>query len=50
MLILKTSVPIIKLFNAALYISVCNVETTQRYCKESTSKCIISVNAIAMLK
>ena len=29
------------------YILVCNVEATLRYCKENTSKCVISV--IAML-
>ena len=49
MLNLKTAMPIIKLFNAAFYISVCNVEATLRDCKESTSKCVISVIAIAML-
>ena len=49
MLNLKTAVPIIKLFYAAFYISVCNVEATLRDCKESTSKCVISVIAIAML-
>ena len=45
MLNLKTAMPIIKFFNATFYISVCNVEATPRYCKKSTSKCIISVIA-----
>ena len=49
MLNLKTSMPIIKLFNKTFYVSVCKVEATLRYCKESTSKCVISVIAIAML-
>ena len=47
MLNLKTAMPIIKNFNATFYISVCNVEATLRYCKESRSKCVISVIAIA---
>ena len=46
---LKTAMPIIKLFNAKFYISVCNVKGTLRYCKENTSQCVISVIAIAML-
>ena len=49
MLNLRTEMPIIKLFNATFYISVCNVEATLRYCKENMSKCIISVIAIVML-
>ena len=49
MLNLKTALPIIKLLNATHYISVCNVEATLKYCKESISKCVISVIAIAML-
>ena len=49
MLNLRTAMPIIKLFNATFYISVCNVEATLRYCEESTSNCVISVIAIAML-
>ena len=49
MLNLKTAMPIIKLFTAALYISVCYAKTTLRYCKENTSKCVISEIAIAML-
>ena len=48
MLNLRTAMPIIKLFNATFYILVCTVETTLRYCKESTSKYIISVIAIVM--
>ena len=43
MLNLRTAMPIIKLFNATFYISVCNAEVTLRYCKENTSKCVISV-------
>ena len=31
------------------YISVCNVKATLRYCKENTSKRVISVIAIAIL-
>ena len=49
MLNLRTAMPIIKLFNATFYISVRNVKATQRYCKENTSKCVISIIAIAML-
>ena len=49
MLKLKTDMLIIKLFNATFYISVGNVEATVRYCKENTSKCVISVMAIAKL-
>ena len=49
MLDLRTAMPIIKLFNATFYISVCNVEATLRYCKENTAKCVISAIAIAML-
>ena len=49
MLNLKTAMPIVKLFKATFYISVWNVEATLRYCEESTSKCVISVIAIAML-
>ena len=49
MLNLRRAMPIIKLFNATFHISVCNVEATLRYCKENTSKCIISVIAIVML-
>ena len=49
MLNLRTAIPIIKLFNATFYISVCNVKATLRYCKENTSKCVISEIAIAML-
>ena len=30
--------PIIKLFKATFYISVCNVEATLRYCKENHVK------------
>ena len=48
MLNLRTVMPIIKPFNATFYISVCNVKATLTYCKESTSKCVISVIAIAM--
>ena len=47
---LRAAMRIIKLFNATFYISVCNVKATLRYCKENTSKCVISVIAIAMLK
>ena len=46
---LRTAMPIIKFFNTTFYISVFNVEATLRYCKENTSKCVISVIAIAML-
>ena len=46
MLNLRTAMPIIKLLNATLYISVCNVKATLRYCKENTSKYVISVIAI----
>ena len=35
--------------NFEFYILVCNVEATLRYCKKNTSKCAISVIAIAML-
>ena len=51
MLNLRTAMPIIKLFNAAFYISVCNVdvEATLRYCKENMSKCVVSVIATVML-
>ena len=49
MLNLRTAMPIVKLFNATFYISLCNVAATLRYCKESTSKCVISVIAITML-
>ena len=49
MLNLRTAMPIIKLFNTTFYISVCNVEATLRFCKENTSKCVISVIAIVML-
>ena len=49
MLKLRTAMPIIKLFNATFRISVCNVKATLRYCKENTSKYVISVIAIAML-
>ena len=49
MLNLRSAMPIINLFNATFYIPVCTVEATLRYSKENTSKCIISVIAIAML-
>ena len=49
MLNLRTAMPIIKLFNATFYISVCNEKATLRYCKENTSKCVINVIATAML-
>ena len=49
MLNLRTAMPIIKIFNATFYILVCNVKATLRCCKENTSKCVISVIAIAML-
>ena len=45
MLNLRAAMPIIKLFNATFHISVSNVEATLRYCKENTSKCVISVIA-----
>ena len=48
MLNLRTAMPIVKLFKATFYISVCNAKAT-RDCKENTSKCVISVIAIAML-
>ena len=46
---LRAAMPIIKLFNATFYISVCNVEANLRSCKENTSKYVISVIAFAML-
>ena len=49
MLNLKIEMPIIKLFNATFYISVCNVKANPRYCKENTSKCVVSAIAIVML-
>ena len=49
MLNLRTAMPVIKLLIATFYISVCNVEATLRNFKENTSKCVISVIAIAML-
>ena len=43
---LRTAMPIIKIFNATFYFSVCNVEATLRYWKENKSKCVISEIAI----
>ena len=49
MLNLRTAMPNIKVFNAKFYILVYNVNATLTYCKENTSKYVISENTIAML-